>query len=569
MLPSLRSPRQPSHRADLDARRALSRPADLPAASDANRMRTAAALAPAPRDDSHAHAHAPAAGAFASALKQDQPSPAETDSRPLAANGLPDHQQDSSSTSQDTSTTTTDQADRVFTPPVSEGSMSAGNGNDHDSNQGSQLLKLSQLAAAQEKMPNLDEALAAGSRKRMADGMVKHARNPSSASPTFAGGHSRNTSSVSVASTSGSRIGELSAELKSKLSYAMLKVNHGWQHHSIDQVESLASHAASPTSTTSTIPGRHRSSASPRLSLASPQSSNGSTPPSATTRHFPSHGDHSWRDGPHRTGHAVTAAPSLAPPASIQPSRHALSSRRNSNPRYTPAFLSAAAQNASPRTPGQPHSAQSTPHQRHVPSPMMDPIVFSPHQNVREQDAIESLLFMSSPGNSANMKHTFPTSSSQPLMPTHRQGNGASVTSSPQRTALPGSAPRKSLPSGRPSHQHSASQPATLKRVGFDKSTLGADEMDVDNVYATPRQRAANGGRASFGETTPRPKVSLSTPLGLGGSSRPRPSVGDEEIERMLDRVAAAADDSSDSESEIEIPVRRGPGEQQRETVSM
>lgn len=122
-----------------------------------------------------------------------------------------------SSNSQDTTSTTND-TDRVFTPPVSEGGLSNGNGNgkdSHNSSQESQLLQLSQLVAAQEKMPVSEDAhMTAGlSRKRMADGVVKHTRERSSASPVFppgGGHHSRNTSTVSIASTAGSRIGEVS-----------------------------------------------------------------------------------------------------------------------------------------------------------------------------------------------------------------------------------------------------------------------------------------------------------------------------------------------------------------------
>lgn len=64
------------------------------------------------------------------------------------------------------------------------------------SSQESQLLHLSRVASMQEK---LDDGDAAVSRKRTADGQVKDAPR----------GHSRTTSSVSMASTSGSRIGEV------------------------------------------------------------------------------------------------------------------------------------------------------------------------------------------------------------------------------------------------------------------------------------------------------------------------------------------------------------------------
>lgn len=121
------------------------------------------------------------------------------------------HQQPPPHSSNSQGTSTSHESDRIFTPPFSEGGLSNGHGDGQDSSQESQLLQLSQLVAAQEKMPVSDAHISALSRKRMADGAVKHSRERSSASPVFAGGHSRNTSTVSVASTAGSRIGEVSA----------------------------------------------------------------------------------------------------------------------------------------------------------------------------------------------------------------------------------------------------------------------------------------------------------------------------------------------------------------------
>jgi len=492
------------------------------------------------------------------------------------------HQQPpfSSGNSQDTSST--NDTDFVFTPPAStsDGGMSP-DGSARDSSQGSQLLQLSQVAAAQERIP--DTAADAGdngafSRKRMADGVVKHTRDKSSASPVRMG-HSRNTSTVSIASTAGSRIGEvrnahsslrsleqsachvsvanpasqLSAELKARLSYAMVKVNHGWQGHSIDQVETMASHAASPASSNSTIHLRNGSSASPQLSNGSHRGSNNTTPATGLSQQFPSrHSDSLWREmgrtgptgspaSPVKTTHA------LAPAVSIQPSRHLSNPRRNSNPRLTTSFLSGShpSPSAGPHTPGHPSPYLGTTHQR---TPLVDPIIFSPHQNVREQDAIESLLFMSSPGNSANLKHAFP-SSSQPLP----SGHGA-----PQRTALPTGQPRKSLPSGRPIH-HARSQSHTQKRVGFEKPRT---EMDVDEPFGSPYSRGTprrkvNGDPYSQGEMyIPVARLKqLPVSSGLTVPSRPRPVLGEDDIDRMLDRAAAAED--SDSDGEIQIPVSR------------
>lgn len=109
------------------------------------------------------------------------------------------------SSNDDSQTTTgTHDSDRVFTPPGSDSGSSAAHGNGNVSSQESQLLHLSQLAAAQEKMTEAGQ-----SRKRMADGAVKHTRDSSSTSPVRMPGHSRNTSTVSIASTTGSRIGEV------------------------------------------------------------------------------------------------------------------------------------------------------------------------------------------------------------------------------------------------------------------------------------------------------------------------------------------------------------------------
>lgn len=178
---------------------------------------------------------------------------------------------------------------------------------------------------------------------------------------------------------------------------------------------------------------------------------------------------------------------------------------------------------------------------------MAEGILVSPHTNVREQDAIESLLFMSSPGNSANLKHAFPTSASQPLPPGHH---------APQRTALPTSQPRKSLPSGRPTH-HAPPQPQTHKRVGFEKSP--SMMMDIDGPFGSPMARATPRRRAngSHGEThAPAPRLKqMPVSAGLTVPSKPRPVLADEDIDRMLERAAAA--DDSDSDGEIRIPVQR------------
>jgi hypothetical protein len=101
--------------------------------------------------------------------------------------------------SQDTTiTAVTDPASAsAFTPQASDASNCAPG----PSSQDSQLLQLSQIAAAQDRIATDN----ASSRKRMADGEVKSRTD--SQSPVK--GHSRNPSAVSRTSTSGGHIGEV------------------------------------------------------------------------------------------------------------------------------------------------------------------------------------------------------------------------------------------------------------------------------------------------------------------------------------------------------------------------
>ncbi|POR32040.1 Uncharacterized protein TPAR_07748 [Tolypocladium paradoxum] len=400
--------------------------------------------------------------------------------------------------------------------PASGGTVVAGEGHHDAASHSSQLLHLSAIAAAQDRI--MPDAMGGGSRKRMADGEVKE--RGSSTSPVK--GHSRTTSAVSMASTVGSHLGELSAELRTRLSYAMVKVNHGWQSRSLDEVESLASQAVSPSSSTSTVHRRHGSSASPRLPLTS-----------ATPQVHFAHDPVMIRRTSNSPPSLSSNKPTLAPPAPIQPSMSMpgprSNPRRNSNPRYTPTMLSNS-HSASPRTPGQPSRLDTS-------NPISQVV----------QDAAESLLFMSSPGNSANLKHGFSPSGSPGAQPNPARSTGG-------RHALPGGA-RKALPSQRP-----AAFPS--KKVGFDKGPGmppppdSPMDLDTQAVYlspskGTPRRRPTG--------TSNHVRAALSLPSGLGlGNGTARKTLRDDDIERMLDRAGAEAVDSSDDE-EIQLPPgRRG-----------
>ncbi|KHN95046.1 Transcription factor Nrm1/Whi5 [Metarhizium album ARSEF 1941] len=395
--------------------------------------------------------------------------------------------------------------------------------------QDSQLHQLSAIAAVQDRL-GLDAV--GHSRKRMVDGEVKG--RSGSISPVK--GHSRTTSAVSVASTAGSTIGELSAELRTRLSYAMVKVSNGWQTRNLDEVESLASQAASPASSTCTVHRRKGSSASPSLAATA-------TPSQVQVVHEPikCRGKSTSPPSTH------SDKPALAPPAPIQPSfsmpAPRSNPRRNSSPRYTPTMLShshsASAHGSAQTTPISRETRRSQIH--------LDASMYSPHhKNIREQDAIETLLFMSSPGNSASLKHTLsPSGSPGPQ-------SSAPPRSGGERHALP-SGPRRGLPGSRPS--------VPAKKVGFDKSPgvpPPPSPMDLDSPQpqcytahnrSTPKRQATS--------LTSRHKTTLSLPSGLGlGNGTARRALRDEDIERMLDGAGAKLADSSDDE-EIQLPPGR------------
>lgn len=280
----------------------------------------------------------------------------------------------------------------------------------------------------------------------------------------------------------------------------MVKVNHGWQAHSIDEVESLASQAASPTSSTSTIPTRP--SASPALSqplarLNTTTSSAHATPPASQSQSplDPATAAAAWDTARSPRGPSPPKRNALAPPAPIQPGLPPPTYDGRPAPRagYTPTPLSHS-HTASPHTPALYSSAPSS-----QPTPR-DAMLLSPAQAVRErdrdQDAIEALIAMRSPEAGAAAR-AFAPSSSAPARTRH---------------ALPTAQPRKSLPGGRP-------------------EGLGS-----------PRRRGAGGGMVPL-------RSSLSMPAALGSGMGRR--LRDEEIERMLER---AAEESSEDEGEIMIP---------------
>lgn len=193
---------------------------------------------------------------------------------------------------------------------------------------------------------------------------------------------------------------QLSQQLRTRLTYAMVKVQNGWQTRSLDEVESLASQ--SPRSTVSGFQ---------RNALHSPRSIM-----SGNLQRTWSSSDSS-DDGPMSQlraaayGNAMPAPPQpkrgLAPPADIIPgSRRRPVSHANG---YAKGFT------ASP----------SKHHQPVRPAPKLR----TPSQTAaQEADAVETLLFMASPNNSGHHPPTF-----TPVESTLRSAQLVSSQMSPMR----------------------------------------------------------------------------------------------------------------------------------------
>ncbi|KAF2136753.1 uncharacterized protein K452DRAFT_208361, partial [Aplosporella prunicola CBS 121167] len=254
--------------------------------------------------------------------------------------------------------------------------------------------------------------------KRTASGTVKHATVGSQGKTGLLSGlHSRTTSSDSNVS----RIGQLSAELKTRLSYAMVKVQNGWEQKSIDELETVASQRTSPSLQTSAPRQSRSTTVSPR-SYHRPRRSSGFSPssdpypvplaaghssPSTFSRALGQYSSNMVAPEIHiRPSTASTVSStasstlSLAAPVEIVPRRH----RRSSSNRAPP-MLSAQGVSRPFTDAGVP----STPTGKSRPAG----ILRLPSQQA-EMDAVDSLLFMSSPNNSAHFAHTSANSTAQP-----------------------------------------------------------------------------------------------------------------------------------------------------------
>lgn len=231
--------------------------------------------------------------------------------------------------------------------------------------------------------------------KRSANGHVKNAASIGSNYPIDQ--RSRRESTAS----SGSRAGELAASLKERLGYAFLKVQHGWEHKSLHEVEHLAARArnnrASMTQAEQQRPVTSRlSNGAANLSMYDRIYNTGaqdiSAPPSK--RHSGTHYMQYSQPQQHYQ-------PSLQPAPDIRPtsSQHSYSQFPSSQP---------AAHNSSamspPRTPSNDH-------------PRRPPTIRTETQTkAAEQEALQALWQLGSPHNSQFPPHSStPSQQASPL----------------------------------------------------------------------------------------------------------------------------------------------------------
>lgn len=274
----------------------------------------------------------------------------------------------------------------------------------------------------------------------------------------------------------------------------MMKVSKGWEALPIDEVESLASQQGSPgTSSHSNAQGLVNNVKSPRAVMATLQSQ-GIAPDLSLQNEISSYSDSQQRTYESfwaRQG-SKNGGPSLAPPLDITAARHSANTRRLDSPHYgqTPALQS---QHSDRSQNSQNSSYGQTPATPNRSALNENPLRTPTQKSLQEQDAIETLLFMSSPGHTANVGHTI-----------HPATIAASQLQSPLRgefgTSLRGAQGRK------------------VEFAGISHA-VGAD---------TNSRRSSITSRAS------------------GGFRR----LGDEDMNRLLD-VAREADSSDD---EIELP---------------
>ncbi|KAI4188961.1 MAG: hypothetical protein LQ346_005207 [Caloplaca aetnensis] len=282
--------------------------------------------------------------------------------------------------------------------------------------------------------------------KRTASGQVKPGESehwaPSASVKLH--GHSRNTSTASKTS----QVSDLSHELRTRLSYAMFKVQNGWQSHNLNELEAMTLPRSSPSSGLSQlqhaagVPPSSQHSQYPaetsRYAQRSPPAM-GSAYEQPALRQVSAQSPPLYHAMPNATSapHSPHRGPSLAPPVDILPrTSHQLHSLNMQPPQLntTNTYHNGASNLTSPTVPT---PTPLTPTRRPASS------IRTPSQKAdAEKDAVETLMFMSSPGNSGYHPAAFRASAMSPL-----RSNGS--TRSPTKRTTFASPSMSKAPAGR------------------------------------------------------------------------------------------------------------------------
>jgi hypothetical protein len=221
---------------------------------------------------------------------------------------------------------------------------------------------------------------------------------------------------------------QLTAQLRTRLSYAMVKVQKGWETKNINELENLAAQQSSPLSTTASS---ERQLASPRSKVTASPERAGFLQSNIRTKLSPPRGlGMSGRSSPDNissssinfesrlelerhgpTSNLPSKRPSLAPPVDLSPRNI-----RRSNPAsFGPPSLDAKSKNNLSNLSDSSTSSSIRTLVTATPPTVHKPLIHTPSQqnaSAMEQDAIETLLFMSSPGNSQYRPSSQPLSGS-------------------------------------------------------------------------------------------------------------------------------------------------------------
>jgi hypothetical protein len=219
-----------------------------------------------------------------------------------------------------------------------------------------------------------------------------------------------------------------------------------------------------------------------------------------------------WREQGQKSGplpaNSTTNAskhPSLAPPADISVARRANNSRRSETPRFTrpPTLLGRSSSNLSQNTQPSKGGHSPTPQTPTRTSHPVDVMLQrTNHKSDQERDAIETLLFMSSPGNSNNMNHTFPAPGQASSQPSPLRADfGAPLRSVQGRDAE--FASTRSMGANEAGSTTPRGRRPGYPAIGLTKSRgdiydIMLDEQDTDSsdgdieIPITPRQLAAS-----------------------------------------------------------------------------